>query len=451
MGDMLVIEDDRNARIGLKRAFEKEGFKVDAAASAAEAMAFIESGLYDAVLSDIVLPDGDGLELLKTVKESSPDTIVVMMTAFGSVKRAVKAMKIGAYDFIEKPVDLEKLRLVIRRAISERSVREENVRLKRELKKQYRFDNIVGQSEAMQKVYRLVEQVAPTKATVLILGESGTGKELVANALHYNSQRADGPFIKVNCASLTETLLESELFGHEKGSFTGAFSQRKGRFELANGGTLFIDELSEIPRTTQVKLLRVLQEHEFERVGGNETIPVDVRIIAATNADIADEVASGKVREDLYYRLKVVTIDLPPLRDRKEDIPLLVNYFVDLFARKNGKEIAGIDGGAMEAMTRHSWPGNVRELEHCIENAVVMTRDSRIKIEDLSIVPKEAGRDPAESGITAGKPIRDVERELILKTLESLGWNKTKAAKVLGIGARTLYRKLKEYGIEGRG
>jgi DNA-binding NtrC family response regulator len=448
MKELLIIEDDRNARRGLVRAFEKAGYTVVQAATAQEALKALKEKRFDVVLSDIVLPDGDGLELLKTVKESAPDTVVVMMTAFGNVRRAVKAMKVGAYDFIEKPVDLEKLRLVVKRALSERSVREENVLLKSRLRDRYRFDNIIGTSPAIQKVFGMIEQVGPTRATVLLTGESGTGKELIANAIHYNSLRAKGPLVKVNCASLTQTLLESELFGHEKGSFTGAVSRRLGRFEIADKGTLFLDELSEIPRITQVKLLRVLQEHEFERVGGNETIKVDVRIITATNADLEKEVEEGRVREDLYYRLKVVTIHLPALRQRREDIPALVQHFLLKYTEENDKEISGVDPRAMEILIAHDWPGNVRQLQNCIEHAVVMTRDGRLKPEDLSVAPSEPAKTPGIA-VSAGRQIKDMERDLIRETLRATGGNKTRAAKMLGIGARTLYRKLKEYGIEG--
>jgi DNA-binding NtrC family response regulator len=303
----------------------------------------------------------------------------------------------------------------------------------------------------MKRIYELIEQVAPTRATVLVTGESGTGKELVANALHYNSPRASGPLVKVNCASLTETLLESELFGHEKGAFTGAVSRRKGRFEIADKGTLFLDELSEIPKTTQVKLLRVLQEQEFERVGGNETLRVDVRIIAATNADLEEAVKEGRVRKDLYYRLKVVTIHMPPLRDRPGDIPLLVRHFLEKYARENDKDIQGVDPAAMDRMSRYAWPGNVRQLENCIEHAVVMTRDGRIKPQDLPIEPDAAEKTVCEPIVRTGRALKEVEKDMIVETLRATDWNKTRAAKMLGIGTRTLYRKLKEYGIEGPG
>jgi DNA-binding NtrC family response regulator len=374
--------------------------------------------------------------------------VVVVMTAYATVDRAVRAMKEGADDFLEKPLLLDKLRIIIERSLGHRRIRDENLRLRKALKNRYGFDNIIGSSPAMQEVFQVVEQVAPTRATVLILGESGTGKELIANAIHYRSDRAKGPLVKVNCAALTETLLESELFGHEKGAFTGAVQRRKGRFEIADGGTLFLDEVAEIPPTTQVKLLRVLQEQSFERVGGNETLQVDVRIITATNTDLKAGVREGRVREDLYYRLKVVTIPLPPLRDRREDIPALARHFVKKFTEQNGKPPMTIDGSAMAALTSYSWPGNVRQLENVLESAVVMSTGETITPELVALdAPRTPVEDQSVLRFLPGTPLEDVERQLILATLQAEGGNKTQTAKRLGIGVRTLYRKLKEYGV----
>ncbi len=448
MTEILVVEDDRNAREALKKALRNDGHKTRTAASFAEGSKALEEASFDLVLCDVVLPDGDGLDLIGRARKSGAQVIV--MTAFGTVDRAVRAMKEGAQDFLEKPIHLDKLRVVIDRALGHRRLLEENVRLREALKKRYRFDSIIGDSPAMQEVFQVVEQVAPTQATVLLLGESGTGKELIANAIHFNSKRARGPLVKVNCAALTETLLESELFGHEKGAFTGALQRRKGRFEIADGGSLFLDEVAEIPHPTQVKLLRVLQEHAFERVGGNETIHVDVRIITATNADLEKAVREGRVREDLYYRLKVVSIQLPPLRERPGDIPPLARHFVSKFAEQNGKPPLEIEPAAMALLTAYDWPGNVRQLENVLESAVVMARD-RVITADL--VDQEAPLPRARTNadtvqFVPGMTLADLEKRAILATLKATDGNKTQAARMLGIGVRTLYRKLKEYESE---
>ncbi|MHC5038593.1 MAG: sigma-54-dependent transcriptional regulator [Planctomycetota bacterium] len=446
MAEVLVVEDDRNAREALRKALTKDGHKVKPAGSMAEAFAAMEGDEFDLALCDVILPDGDGLDLIAKLRKAG--TLVIVMSAYGTIDRAVRAMKEGAEDFLEKPIHLEKLRILIERAIGHRRLKKENVRLQQALKTRYKFDNIIGSSPVMQEVFQVVEQVAPTRATVLLLGESGTGKELFANAIHYRSNRSEGPLVKVNCAALTETLLESELFGHERGAFTGAVQRRKGRFEIAHGGTMFLDEVAEIPPPTQVKLLRVLQEQAFERVGGNETIKVDVRMITATNADLKKAVEEGRVREDLYYRLKVVTLRIPPLRERREDIPALVQHFVQKFAEQNGKADMEMDPDAMLALNTYPWPGNVRQLENVIESAVVMAPGNVIT---PALVAVEAPHLPQEEGspspFTPGLPLAAVEKQVILATLKAQGGNKAKTAKILGIGVRTLYRKLKEYGV----
>ena len=446
MSDVLVVEDDRNAREALRKALTRDGHRVAAVSTRAEALAALEQNPPDLALCDVVLPDGDGLDLVKRLRESG--AVVVVMTAFATIDRAVRAIKEGADDFLEKPILLDKLRIILDRALGSRRLHDENARLQRALKERYRFDNIIGSSPAMQEIFQVVEQVAPTRATVLILGESGTGKELIANAIHHGSDRAKGPLVKVNCAALTETLLESELFGHEKGSFTGAAQRRKGRFEIADGGTLFLDEIGEIPPPTQVKLLRVLQEQAFERVGGNETLRVDVRIITATNADLEKAVEEGRVREDLYYRLKVVTLRMPPLRERREDIPALVSHFVRKFALQNGKPEPSVDPSALAALASYAWPGNVRQLENVIESAVVMARGNVLTPDLVAVdAPRLPVDDPGSLRFVPGTTLADAERSLILATLQAEGGNKTRAAKTLGIGVRTLYRKLKEYGL----
>jgi two-component system NtrC family response regulator/two-component system response regulator HydG len=348
---------------------------------------------------------------------------------------------------MEKPIDLVKLRVLIHKALEKRALAVENIALRESLRQKYRFDNIVGASQKMSEIYQIVTQVAPTNATVLITGESGTGKELIANAIHYNSPRKERPLVKLNCASLSETLLESELFGHEKGAFTGAISRRKGRFEIADGGTLFLDEIGGVSLAVQVKLLRVLQEREFERVGGNETIKVDVRLVTATNKDLKKAVEEGTFREDLFYRIHVVTIDVPPLRERKEDIPPLVSHFINKFAAENKKNVKGVTDEALLLLTSYDYPGNVRELENIIESAVVMATGNLI---DVSVLPQSVRSvTPARESISlpVGSTLTDVEKRLIGETLRLTGGNKVQAAKVLGIGTRTLYRKIKEYNL----
>ncbi len=453
MAAVLIVEDDRNARAALAKALEMEGHEVALAGSAEEALRLLREREIGVVLSDVVMPGMDGIALLERIKGERPETVVVMMTAYGTVERAVSAMKLGAYDFLEKPLKLELVRPVVARALERHGLAAENRRLREELREKYHFRHLVGSTPPMQEIFQVVAQVAPSKASVLILGESGTGKELIANAIHYESPRSGGPFVKVNCAALSETLLESELFGHEKGAFTGAIARRKGRFEAAHAGTLFLDEIAEISPGTQVKLLRVLQEHAFERVGGNETIRVDVRVIAATNADLEAALRDGKLREDLYYRLKVVTIRVPPLRERRGDIPLLARHFLEKSAAENGKKVS-LSPEALRAVEAYDWPGNVRELENAMETAVVLSRGPTIGPDLFPFAPKalEKAAEPAVADgslrVPLGTPMADVERQMVLATLDHVGGNKTAAAKALGIGTRTLYRKLAEYGLD---
>ncbi len=373
MNTVLIVDDERNYLLVLEALLSEEGYQVITAEGARPGLECIEENDLDVVITDMKMPGMDGIEFMERIKLRLPDIPVIMMTAFGSVEKAVEAMRKGAFDYIMKPFKNEELKLTILKAIDHYNLVRQNRRMARELQGKYHFGNIVGKSSRMQSIFELIEKVAPTRATVLITGDSGTGKELIARAIHYNSPRKDQPFISVNCGALPETLLESELFGHEKGAFSGAVSQRKGRFELAHEGTLFLDEISEMSPPLQVKLLRILQEMEFERVGGSHTLKVDVRMVAASNRNLKDDAASGKFRSDLYYRLNVVHIHLPSLRERKDDLPLLVNHFLAKYAKEALLESITISSGAMERILDYHWPGNVRELENAIERAVILS------------------------------------------------------------------------------
>jgi len=445
---VLVVDDDRTGRETLAEAVSEMGYEVASAAAGPEALDILRQREIDIVLTDLKMPGMDGLELLTRAKRIRPDAFVILVTAFATVDTAVEAMKKGAYDYVMKPIDLRRLRVLLDRASHSRDLLIENELLKDQLGERYDFSNIIGRSSVMKNVYERIRQVANTRAVVLIEGESGTGKELVANAIHMNSDRRDQPFIKVNCAALPATLLESELFGHERGSFTGAFEQRKGRFELADGGTLFLDEIADLLPGTQVKLLRVLQNYEFERVGGTETLRVDVRTIAATNADLAERVKQGRFREDLYYRLHVVPLNLPPLRERPEDIPLLVSHFVKHYAERNSKDVRGVSAEAMNTLTTYSWPGNVRELQNCVENMVVMSGSTMLGPELLPTEMQQTTVASDQIGFPIGLSMRQIEEKAIRETLASVGGNRKRAAGILGISLRTLHRKIIEYGID---
>jgi DNA-binding NtrC family response regulator len=369
---ILIVDDEPNIRRVLEAMLKKEGYDVHLAESGKKAVEIASNTTIDLLISDLIMPDMTGIEVLRIIKELQPHCTAIMITAYGTIKTAVEAIKLGAYNYISKPFDMDEMRTMIQHALSNRILEQENYELREQLKTTYRFDNIVGNSGKMQELFKMIERAADSRATVLITGESGTGKELIARALHYNSPRANKPFVAVSCAALTETLLESEMFGHEKNAFTGANAQKAGRFELAHQGTLFLDEVGEIPPSIQVKLLRVLQEREFERVGGTKPLHVDVRLIAATNRDLETEVKNRKFREDLYYRLQVVQLHVPPLRERKEDIPALVDHFLVKYNRENGRRIKGCTPEAMEHLMKYDYPGNVRELENAIERAVVL-------------------------------------------------------------------------------
>jgi DNA-binding NtrC family response regulator len=426
----------------------RAGYRTLTAADGAEALALLERETVDVVLTDLKMPGIDGMSLLERLRARAPETIVIILTAFGTVGLAVEAMKKGAYDFLLKPINLDQLDLLLQHALEARRLVHENRELRLRLRETTGLRHLLGQSAPMQRLREVIQQVAVTDAAALILGETGTGKELVAHGIHYGSPRADQPFVKVSCASLPEGLLESELFGHERGAFTGARERRKGRFELAHGGTLFLDEVGDMSPPTQAKLLRVLQEQEFERVGGSETVRVDVRLIAATNRDLEGLVAEGTFREDLYYRLNVVCIRVPPVRERAEDIRALAAHFLGVFAARAGKPVPEVTADALALLCRHSWPGNVRELQHVAESMVVFSKGGPITAADLppAIRGGERSVDPGERVSSAS--LRELERQAIARTLVATGGNKRKASEILGIGLKTLYRKIQEFGLQ---
>jgi DNA-binding NtrC family response regulator len=440
---ILIVDDEKNTREGLRHALE-EDYDVCVAADADGAKAVMETDRIDLLLTDLRLGTDNGMDLLHWALRQSHAPVCIMMTAYGGVEAAVEAMKAGAYDFVTKPVNIDRLALLAQRALHGSEIERENVRLREQIDKRYGLENFVGDSPAMARVLETVKQVAPSRATVLISGESGTGKELAAHAIHRLSPRHRGPFVAVHCAALAPQLLESELFGHEKGAFTGAGERRAGRFEQASGGTLFLDEIGEIDAATQVKILRVLGERTFERVGGNKPLAADVRLLAATNRDLARMVAEGKFREDLFFRLNVVQLHLPPLRDRREDIPLLAVHFLREAARENDKPFREMTGEAMKALVSHPWPGNVRELRAAVEHGVVMAAGPKITLRDLPAAVRTA----AASGAAARGPLpldlAETELSLIRRALAECRGNRTLAAEKLGISRRTLHRKLRE-------
>ncbi len=451
---ILIVDDEKNTREGISKFLRLKDFHCLLAEDGKQALAQLKSEQVDLMLTDLRMPVMGGMDLLLNARSIAPDTPIVVLTAYGSVESAVEAVKRGAADFLTKPINLDKLLITISRILDNIDLKEENTQLQQRLDEKYGLQNIIGTSEKMQKVFDLIRQVAPSKATVLIQGESGTGKELVAHAIHQLSPRKSNSFVAVHCASLAGTLLESELFGHEKGAFTGAVSQRVGRFELADRGTLFLDEVSEISLPVQVKLLRVLQEQSFERVGGIKTIPVDIRLIAASNKNLEQEVNNNEFREDLYYRLNVVTIQLPPLRERKEDIPLLIKHYLDLFVKENNRSQLIIDPQVVKILQNYNWPGNIRELRNCIENMVVLTRGDQITIAEIPDKILTSIQNNSTSGTPDYEPpasefnIKDTERSLIIKAIKENNGNRTKAAEALGFSRRTLYRKLEKYGLE---
>ena len=449
-GTILVVDDEPEMRALVRDVLGERGHQVAEAPNGLEALKRLAEGEYAVVLTDLRMKDMQGIELLGEIKRTFPDTNVILMTAFGSVETAVEAMKEGAYDYLVKPVKTEELIRVAERAVREASLRREINRLRQEVHKEYSFHQILGKSKPMREVFDLIRRVADSPTNVLITGESGTGKELVAKAIHYNSERRDAPFVPVNCAAIPETLLESELFGHVKGAFTDAKNDKRGLFEEAQKGTLLLDEISELPLMLQAKLLRAIQEREIRRVGASRPMSVDVRIIAATNLNLSEEVKAKRFREDLYYRLNVIEIRLPPLRERREDIPLLVEAFLRKCAEASHKEVRGMSETALTLLMDYAWPGNVRELENVIERAVTLARGDKIVTEDLppTIQGARGERRVIDEGADRILPLQEVEREYILRILEKTGGNKYQAAHVLGIDRKTLYRKLAE--IKGK-
>jgi Nif-specific regulatory protein len=449
---ILIMDDELQERGRIERYLVQNGYDVLAVGSVPEALGAVRQERFDAFLTDCNIPGVDALETSNEARRINPDMAVIIMTSFGTIETAVKAIKAGAYDYLPKPIDLDQLAVLLERISERQTLIRENSELKEQLRERYKFDEIVSTSHAMEEVLNLAGRVASSNATVLLRGESGTGKELVAKAIHYHSQRADFPLIKVNCAALPETLLESELFGHEKGAFTGAIARRIGRFEAADKGTLFLDEIGELTPAMQVKLLRVLQEREFERVGGNQTIKTDVRIIAATNRDIERAIKEERFREDLYYRLNVVPILIPPLRERKEDIPALAGHFIKKYGEENKKHIGGISAEARDLLMRYSYPGNVRELENIIERAVVLAKKKIITAADFPIHVQTAAGDGKPSARelkgSLNETLDTVERGLILEALKESGGTQTRAAEKLGINERVLRYKLKKYKIK---
>jgi len=444
---ILIVDDERNTREGLQRALQ-DRYDVLLAEDSQKALQTLESTPIDVMLTDLRMPGVDGMGLLRRAMSLTHPPVCIMMTAYGSIENAVQAMQAGAYHYITKPVNLDELELVIQRALHSRRIETENANLHEQIDQKFGLENLIGESPAMQQVFETIRQVAPSRATVLITGETGTGKELIAKAIHNLSPRKNAAFIAVHAAALPTTLLESELFGHEKGAFTGAVERRIGRFELADGGTLFLDEVGELEPQMQVKLLRVLEERAFERVGGAKTLEVDVRLVAATNKQLKKLVSEGKFRDDLFYRLSVVTVDLPPLRERRDDIPLLVKAFLDEFNHENGKQVRELTPEALNVLLAYDWPGNVRELRNTIEQMVVLARSERLTVRDVPAAIR-GGADLGKINVVrTGMTVEDAERQLIMQALKEMSGNRTKAAQKIGISRRTLHRKLKEYGLE---
>ena len=447
--EILVVDDNTSHRKMLEAVLEAEGYSIAHASDGIQAVSAVAEKYYDLVLMDIRMNRMSGIEALKQIKQISPGIPIVIMTAYASVDTAIDALKSGAYDYLTKPLDIDELKILVNKALTYFQLEQENKDLKRRLHERFDFSKIIGRSKPMLELFDTLSLVAPSDATVLIRGESGTGKELVANAIHENSLRKDRPFIKVNCAALPETLLESELFGHEKGAFTGADSARKGRFAHADTGTIFLDEISEMSAATQAKILRVLQEQEFEPLGSTRSIHVDIRVIAATNRDIEADVENGTFRKDLYYRLNVVGVRLPPLRERRDDILSLADYFLHKYTEKNRKTIKGFSPRTADLLIRYPWPGNVRELENTVERAVILSREEMITPALLpdAIQAVDVSEEVEPRFEAAGGSLKDLEKQMILQTLEETGGNRTKTADILGISRRSLQLKLKKFGV----
>jgi len=452
---ILVVDDSPEILAHLSEYLRNEGFDVETSDNGEQGISMMEKKYYDVILTDLRMPHLDGMEVLRYVTKHSPESICILLTGYGTIKNAVEAVKLGAFDYLTKPVKMDEILLTFKRAFEIRDLKRENLNLRNQLKRKYKFENIIGDSEKMRRIFETVEKVADTDSTILILGESGTGKELIAKAIHYNSYRREGPFIPVNCAAIPSELLESELFGHEKGAFTNAIRTRIGRFELANGGTVFLDEIGDMSPNLQSKLLRVLQERHFERIGGVKTVKVDIRIIAATHQDLKATVEQGKFRQDLYYRLNVIPMEVPPLRERKSDIPLLAHHFLNYFNRTKKRRIQGISKEAMNRLLQYHWPGNVRELENIIERIVILTNNEIISVQDLpERIQTLSQEEPPllfeipEEGISLDNALNEFEKKLILQALNKTGWIKNKAAQLLNLNRTTLIEKIKRQNLQ---
>ncbi|NPV06023.1 MAG: sigma-54-dependent Fis family transcriptional regulator [Syntrophaceae bacterium] len=450
---ILIVDDDTNHLKTLQTIVRSWGYQVFTADDGAKAVESVKARPFALILMDVRMAHMSGIEALKQIKQYNPAIPILIMTAYSSVDSAVEALKAGAYDYLTKPLDFEVLKISLARALEHSGLKSENATLKSKLSADYELKNIIGKSQPMKALIDMMAMIAPSEATILITGESGTGKELIAKSIHHNSQRKDRPLVVVNCAALTETLLESELFGHEKGAFTGADRRREGRFMQADKGTIFLDEIGETSAAMQAKLLRVIQEREIQRVGGEETLRVDVRILAATNRNLEEDVKNGKFREDLFYRLNVVTLRIPPLRERQDDVPVLAQHFLAKYATKNHKRVKGFSPLAMDMLLKYAWPGNVRELENVIERAVILLPDEHVTEKELPATITESYAEKSDWAappppVAANRPLEEVEREAILATLEDSGGNKSETARRLGINRKTLHKKLKDYGID---
>ena len=455
MARILVIDDDTAGLTLLASILENQGYEVETATNGREGIQLIDGNRFDVVITDLSMPEVDGIGVLEHLSAFFPDTLCIILTGYGSIENSVAAMKKGAFDYITKPIKASELQMLVERALRFKHLEAENAQLKRDLKQKYCFSNIVGTSPAIQEIYELIDKVADTDGTILITGPSGTGKELIARAIHYGSSRSEKPLVVINCGAIPEELLESEIFGHEKGAFTGAHKSRMGRFEMASGGTIFLDEIGEMSPALQVKLLRVLQEQTFERVGGMKTIHVDVRIIAATNQNLVDAINKGSFREDLYYRLNVIPIKVPPLKQRKTDIPLLIDHFRQKFSNGNRQSLKGISSRAMEALMQYDWPGNVRELENLVKRFSILCANKRVDIDDLPETIQAGLKDHEpvrpiilDRDISLTDAVKQYEKDLILQALENSNWVKSAAAKMLNINRTTLVEKIKKQKLE---
>ncbi len=447
--NILIIDDEKNQAEAIAESLTSIGYKCTTVTNGSEGLDIIRKDRIDVVITDLIMHGMDGMEILKETKEKSPESEVILITGYGTVENAVTAMQKGASTYLLKPINIKQLRAVVDKVVEKQNLVRNNIELHKQLEEKFGFTGIIGNSQQMHRIFNILKQISSTTATVLIVGESGTGKELIARAIHYNGSRKNNPFVALNSAAISETLLESELFGHEKGAFTGALYQRKGRFEYANNGTLFLDEIGDMPLSTQAKLLRVIEDGRIMRVGSNESIKIDARIVAATNKDLGELVKEGKFREDLYFRFNVICLRLPPLRERQDDIFLLTDVFIQEFSKKHGKIIEGITPEARKILFRYSWPGNIRELKNCIESMVVISQNGFL---DLNDIPEHIYKNnkPALPGpvFPVGIPLEEMEKEVIKNTLAYVGGNRGETAKILGIGERTLYRKLDKYSLK---